>query len=465
MSSFFGVKIEGSGPERTTPIDEKRLLAAIDVLRPKPCPFPLLRIGGDSDGSYLLPDDLAGISACFSPGVNNTKIFEDHLADQYGIASHMCDKSSDPEKFRTPLKEGKQTFIKKWLDINGGDDSISLQEWVETSSPDTNDLLLQIDIEGAEYRNLLETPREILRRFRIIVIELHRLNQIIDPATFAIVFEPFLNRLDQDFICVHAHPNNCCGEITVPGIGINIPKVHELTFLRRDRLAAAAAGPLIAPVLPHPLDIRSNAPRNPPLFLNEAWFDSSRPAIAWRKMLEDECAFERGRNWEIEELSVALATAYRISQRLHGQIVASRSSCESTLDVAAGKPFFLSSNYLGRSLTGLVSAKVPFFFHTQIEARPFVMIDLQTELCIGRIEIANRTNGNGDRASTLFATIHYSEDDKFTEAFPLNVDPAFVAPNAPDCVTYVGGRTGRYLTIFSLRHTALHLSAIRAFPD
>ena len=66
----------------------------------------------------------------------------------------MCDFSSDQDKLRTPLVEGMQTFKKKWLDIDGGKDSISLKEWVEELSPDTSkDLILQIDIEGAEYRN------------------------------------------------------------------------------------------------------------------------------------------------------------------------------------------------------------------------------------------------------------------------------------------------------------------------
>ena len=85
----------------------------------------------------------------------------------------MCDFSSDLEKFKTPLIEGMQTFKKKWLDIDGDEDSISLEEWVKELSPDAcNDLILQIDIEGAEYRNLLAADTSTLNRFRIIIIEL-----------------------------------------------------------------------------------------------------------------------------------------------------------------------------------------------------------------------------------------------------------------------------------------------------
>ena len=116
---------------------------------------PLPRVGGNWDGAYLLPDDLKNIVACFSPGVSNVKRFEDELLDRYGIPSHMCDFTSDVRNFRTPLKDG-QTFRKLWLDVNGAKNSISLEQWVaEKSVIRQGDLILQIDIEGAEYRNLL----------------------------------------------------------------------------------------------------------------------------------------------------------------------------------------------------------------------------------------------------------------------------------------------------------------------
>ena len=54
-------------------------LDVVEFLQPKPCPVPLVRIGGNRDGAYLVPDDLTGVSACFSPGVSNRKDFEDKL--------------------------------------------------------------------------------------------------------------------------------------------------------------------------------------------------------------------------------------------------------------------------------------------------------------------------------------------------------------------------------------------------
>lgn len=262
------------------------------IMKPKRCPYPLIRIGGNEDGAYLIPDDLQGIRACFSPGVNNTKSFEDELAITYGIACHLCDYTSDLEALETPLIEFMQTFRKKWLDIDHGQDSITLDEWVEEECPDPEgDLLLQMDIEGAEYRNLLACKQSTLNRFRIIAIELHRLDSANDSEEFENELGPLLRRLDNSHICVHAHPNNCCGEVTIEGSGLVIPRVIELTFLRRDRLNQGQPGASYQPLLPQPLDLDRNVKELPPLLLEGDWvdeksFEAETPAgiSTWKKV-------------------------------------------------------------------------------------------------------------------------------------------------------------------------------------
>jgi hypothetical protein len=54
-------------PARLTPRLE--LVALLERLYPVEGGHPLIRVGPDGDGGYLLPDDLSGIVACFSPGV------------------------------------------------------------------------------------------------------------------------------------------------------------------------------------------------------------------------------------------------------------------------------------------------------------------------------------------------------------------------------------------------------------
>ena len=246
-----------------------------------------MRIGGKRDGAYLIPDDLDGIEACFSPGVCNFKNFEDELTDTHGIKCHMCDYSSDVNQLQTPLREGMQTFKKKWLDIDGGADSILLADWIEELSPvATSDLLLQMDIEGAEYRNLLNCKDSILKRFRIIVLELHDLKVVNDVVKFEKELGPLLRKLDKNFVCVHSHPNNNGGNFMLAETGFNIPNLLELTFLRRDRFERVKESDWHKPLIPHPLDINFNVIRKQPLFLSESWCnDGSRDLVSKIKMI------------------------------------------------------------------------------------------------------------------------------------------------------------------------------------
>jgi len=255
-------------------------LSALNSLIPVSSHYPLMRIGGFSDGAYLLPDDLKGIRSCFSPGVNTTKTFEDELVRRYKMSCFLCDYSTDITKLRTPLISGSQFFDKKWLDIDSSLDSWSLEEWISLYSPeDENDLLLQMDIEGAEYRNILAAPSEILNRFRIIVIEYHDLiSAFCSPESNPLILSALL-KLHTTHGCVHVHPNNNCKVGFNEETGRNVPDLLEVTYLRRDRLVRGHS-PLFHPLLPHPLDIPINIPREPILYLNSNWHPFKKRSIA-----------------------------------------------------------------------------------------------------------------------------------------------------------------------------------------
>ena len=107
------------------------------------------------------------------------KELEDDLALKHGIKSYLCDYYSDESRLKTPLIRHLQSLRKNWLDIAGTPNSISLDEWITLECPSPQrDLLLQMDIEEAEYRNLASTDSATLNRFRIIIIELHGLGSI-----------------------------------------------------------------------------------------------------------------------------------------------------------------------------------------------------------------------------------------------------------------------------------------------
>lgn len=452
-------------------------MGIIELLVPQPCPFQLVRIGGTGDGAYLVPDDLDGIEACYSPGVNNFKNFEDELTNRYGIKCHMCDFSSDPSRFITPLVEGMQTFRKKWLDVDDASDSISLSEWIgEYSSVDDNDLILQIDIEGAEYRNLLASPDSTLKRFRIIVIELHRLDAFKNPELLSREVEPLLRKLDETHICVHAHPNNCCGDFIDEDTGLNIPNLLEVTFLRRDRFQGDSSQ-YYQPLIPHPLDISYNVRAKPPLHLNVNWLTKkTRTLESEIKVLNDRLDFA---NWDRNQVAIQksidseeLISLHRLTSiNLINTIneFSNDGNVDLALltdggnDIALGKNYFLSKAYKSYSVEGIVREVPTFFFHTVLGKNQSITIDLGGFRKLNYLVIGNRVDACQNRARSLFYVIHDEKEYSRRNAIPVVFADEFLKPNGPKSVTPLYGKQGRYLTIFSPIHTALHFSSVRLY--
>ncbi|RBI73085.1 hypothetical protein DQW77_09535 [Roseovarius sp. TE539] len=234
-------------------------------LRPVETTTPLIRVGAFGDGGYLVPDDLHGIAACYSPGVSRQSTFELDLA-KHGIPSFMADASCDGPVIDIP--GGK--FMRKFVGPHDTEDRISIASWVSQTDPGPGtDLLLQMDIEGDEYPTIATIPDPLLERFRIIVLELHRLPSIISKEPFFKRATPAIEKLVTFHEVVHLHANNASGAVVIDGV--RIPRVVEVTLLRRDR--ATITGPVTG--LPHPLD-RRHKPDLPDLELPAAWLGCMR---------------------------------------------------------------------------------------------------------------------------------------------------------------------------------------------
>ncbi len=250
---------QGIYVEKMTP--PQALAGLVDRLAPLATGIALARYGAAHDGGYLVPEDLRDLAACFSPGVGDSAQFERDLLDRAGIPSHLADHSVDgpPDGFEP------RSFTRRFLGAVDDETSITLDSWVRASADFATgrDLMLQMDIEGDEYVTLLAASEEVLRRFRILVVEIHDVESWGDPAFFRIV-QSFFDRLLAQFWVVHNHPNNCCGLVNLGGFAA--PRVFELTFLRKDRARPQGyCGPF-----PHPLDA-PNLPGRDDLVLPARW--------------------------------------------------------------------------------------------------------------------------------------------------------------------------------------------------
>jgi len=249
-----GVLLEQS----TQRVDLENLISR---LRPITTQLKLIRIGGRADGGYILPDDLAGISACFSPGVSDVAHFENDLSKTYLIPSHLADYSVEgpPAYFKA------KSFEKKYISAVNSQRTITLDKWVNMyeDSSDSFDLMLKMDIEGAEYEALLACTDNTLKRFRILVIEFHKIESYAHPDYFAIISAVF-NKILSIFSPIHLHPNNCCGLVNINGV--ELPRVFEMTFLRKDRLIPMG----LRTDFPHALD-EPNIQARPDLSIPHSW--------------------------------------------------------------------------------------------------------------------------------------------------------------------------------------------------
>lgn len=104
-----------------------------------------------------------------------------------------------------------------------------------------------------------------MNRFRIIVVEFHSLVELLSPNSmkYSLICETF-DKVLRTHECVHIHPNNYWGSVKYEDI--EIPKMMEFTFLRRDRISKKT----FCSEFPHPLD--SDNTENETVVLPRCWF-------------------------------------------------------------------------------------------------------------------------------------------------------------------------------------------------
>jgi hypothetical protein len=224
-------------------VSEPELKLYWRLLKPYSNGHELIRVGGQNDGGYLLPNDLNGIKYCYSPGAGTIWTFEDSLGSNYGIESLVCDGTIQDFPSFNSLK----SFIPKNVGLIESENVISFESWVSEVGANPGDLLLQMDIEGGEYPILSSIDSEFLKRFRIIALELHDLHLLALPSSFSYQYTQLMTKLLENFDVVHLHPNNCGGSYLAHGI--LFPKVVEITLHRKDR-----SRQLSRAEIPHVLD-------------------------------------------------------------------------------------------------------------------------------------------------------------------------------------------------------------------
>ena len=239
--------------------EKQKIVEFLELVKPIKTNHDLIRVGGDTDGGYLIPNDIENIDTCFSPGVDEVANFENDLTKR-GIKCFLADYSVE----KPPIKNVLFDFEKKYLGCKNNEMFMTLESWIKSKAPNKNDFILQMDIEGAEYPVICDTSSETLDKFRILVIEFHGLDSLFNRMFFDLIYLTFTKIL-KNFEVVHIHPNNYCNPIEYNEVAI--PPFMEFTFLRKDRITQKGKNLSF----PHKLD-RANLAQYADFALPKCWY-------------------------------------------------------------------------------------------------------------------------------------------------------------------------------------------------
>jgi hypothetical protein len=252
--------------ESENKLNYKDFINTIQKLKIKKINIPLIRLGPNRDGGYLVPDCLQDCKYLFSIGVGSVSDFEMDFIN-WGQKSPDYNIHNDRQAFLLDKLEYTdqnyalsnerlfKNFENKWLGTKNDDSTITLDNFVNSKEHIINgnkNLVLQMDIEANEYVTILATSDKTLLRFKILVIEFHYLHYL-NNRVFSILFNSFIDKILENFILCHLHPNN--GRSVINIHGVRIPKLLEATFIRKDQCKLIEGEPEI----PHSFD-RKNLP-------------------------------------------------------------------------------------------------------------------------------------------------------------------------------------------------------------
>lgn len=180
----------------------------------------LVRFGDLYDGGYLMAMPMNTTHA-ISIGIGKN-ISWDYELSLLGIKVLMFDHTiKKPRKLNSNM-----IFYRKGLGTVSSSKFFTLKEILELEDlKGAKDIILKIDIEGAEW-NTLQQSNFDLGVFSEIIIEFHELNHN-NLSQLAL-----LEKLRQDFMIIHINPNSYSKFIKLDDY--LLPNIIEVTYLRKD---------------------------------------------------------------------------------------------------------------------------------------------------------------------------------------------------------------------------------------
>lgn len=220
----------------------------------------LVRVGDtgqrSGDGAYIMADDFLSGGVAYSFGISDDVAWDNDMAKR-GYDIYMYDPTID----ELPFRQSKFHFCRAGISDGKNIDSnyYSLEYFLETNQHSENrNMILKMDVEGAEWGFLKEVKSATLELFDQIVFELHEL--IVDGNVRKKL--QALQKLNATHQLVHLHPNNFGRAIIIDGKLFS--NDIEATYIRRGKYSSINMEYDVK--LPLPID-RPNRAKTPEMCL------------------------------------------------------------------------------------------------------------------------------------------------------------------------------------------------------
>lgn len=224
-------------------------------------PLPLVRVGNQGDGGYVIADGLK-YDRFISCGIAGDIGFEDAFLDKYGNLSCLAfDGTID----NIPPHRNNIEWVRKNIGSANSETTTNLQSYIQ----DYTNIFLKMDIEGSEFNWIDSMTTEELSKISQIALEVH--------WPFDKYRCNMLKKLTETHYIIHIHGNNYCDKdipshlpsgrtydgtvkIETPHHDpIVLPEVMEITYVRKSLFGEKDFD--ISPVkktFPTPLDFPNN---------------------------------------------------------------------------------------------------------------------------------------------------------------------------------------------------------------
>lgn len=188
-----------------------------ELIHPYKINEPLIHLGNKGDGGYVLPRSALSCEVLYSYGIGDNISFETDWEKNTGRKSYLYDMTVD-----SPVLLPNMKFFKEGI---SGQKQLTtdnfLNHLVVNQDAATN-ILLKIDVEGAEYDWIAHTDMAVLAaRVYCLTIEFHWI------GGYKQQFVAAIEKLQESFDIVHLHGNNYNGLVE------GAPDVPEMTFTRK----------------------------------------------------------------------------------------------------------------------------------------------------------------------------------------------------------------------------------------